>query len=272
VEDASLMLGVMSGPDPRDPLSLPEPLPDFSSATRRSISGLRIAYDRTFGGFPVEERVATAVDDAVGAFEVAGATVEPVELKLPRSHDELSQVWRRGVSVYYAHMLRYMEAAGITPEGYRDLLTDDFVEYVTLGERLTATEYRADDVIRTAVLDMLVEVLTNHDLLVTPTVAVAGVRNADDRNTRGPLEINGVAVDPMIGWVLTFPVNFVGLPAVSLPAGWTQPEGLPIGMQLIGRRYDEETVIAASAAFERVLPWQDRYRALVAVPELAARA
>ena len=75
------------------------------------------------------------------------------------------------------------------------------------------------------------------------------VANRDDGNTVGPSEINGEAVDPLIGWCLTYPVNFSGHPAASIPAGLA--DGLPVGMQIVGRRYADADVLAASAAFER---------------------
>ena len=83
--------------------------------------------------------------------------------------------------------------------------------------------------------------------------------NADDGNTIGPTEINGEAVDPLIGWCLTYFVNFTGHPAASIPAGLSAG-GLPIGMQIIGRRYADSDVLAASAAYERLRPWHDTYQ------------
>ena len=74
----------------------------------------------------------------------------------------------------------------------------------------------------------------------------------------GPGEVNGEAVDPLIGWCLTYPVNFTGHPAASIPAGMA--DGLPVGMQIIGRRYADSDVFAASAAFERLRPWSGTYR------------
>jgi Amidase len=85
------------------------------------------------------------------------------------------------------------------------------------------------------------------------------VDNAADGNTVGPGRINDVEVDPLIGWCLTYFVNFSGHPAASIPAGLAEGR-LPVGMQLIGRRYADADVLAASAAFERLRPWQDTYQ------------
>ena len=83
--------------------------------------------------------------------------------------------------------------------------------------------------------------------------------NADNGNTIGPTQINGEAVDPLIGWCLTYFINFTGHPAASIPASLST-SGLPIGMQIIGRRYADSEVLAASAEFERLRPWQDIYQ------------
>jgi amidase/aspartyl-tRNA(Asn)/glutamyl-tRNA(Gln) amidotransferase subunit A len=95
-------------------------------------------------------------------------------------------------------------------------------------------------------------------LLITPTLAAMPVDNTNDGNTAGPKMINGEEVDPLIGWCLNYFVNFPGHSAASIPAGLS--EGLPVGMQIIGRRYADTDVLAASAAFERLQPWQDSYR------------
>jgi amidase/aspartyl-tRNA(Asn)/glutamyl-tRNA(Gln) amidotransferase subunit A len=102
-------------------------------------------------------------------------------------------------------------------------------------------------------------VLGRYRLLVTPTLACLPVDNAADGNTKGPDRINGEPVDPLIGWCLTYPVNFTGHPAASIPAGLSA-DNLPVGMQIIGRRYADADVLAASAAFERQQPWHDAYR------------
>jgi amidase/aspartyl-tRNA(Asn)/glutamyl-tRNA(Gln) amidotransferase subunit A len=70
--------------------------------------------------------------------------------------------------------------------------------------------------------------------------------------------VNGQAIDPLLGWCLTYPFNFTGHPAASLPAGLS-PERLPVGLQLVARRFADDVLLAASAAFERVRPWHDLY-------------
>jgi amidase len=106
--------------------------------------------------------------------------------------------------------------------------------------------------VRSEIYDAIQRVLDDYHLLVTPTLACLPVDNADDGNTVGPSRINDVEVDPLIGWCLTYFVKFSGHPAASIPAGLA--DGLPVGMQLIGRRYGDADVLAASATFERISP------------------
>jgi amidase/aspartyl-tRNA(Asn)/glutamyl-tRNA(Gln) amidotransferase subunit A len=110
---------------------------------------------------------------------------------------------------------------------------------------------------RTHVYDQLQHVMRSHDLLISPTLSCLPVANADDGNTMGPRSIEGVAVDPLIGWCLTYLQNFTGHPAASIPAGLV--DGLPVGMHIAGRRYGDADVLAASAAFERLRPWHGHY-------------
>jgi amidase/aspartyl-tRNA(Asn)/glutamyl-tRNA(Gln) amidotransferase subunit A len=124
---------------------------------------------------------------------------------------------------------------------------------------MSAVDFMRDHAIRTEVYDAVQGVLDNHDLLVTPTLACLPVDNASNGNTVGPTSINGEAVDPLIGWCLTYPINFTGHPAASIPAGLSDDK-LPVGMQIVGRRYADADVLAASAAFERLRPWQDTYK------------
>ena len=259
VEDAALTLAVMSGPHPRDPLSLPDDGADFVAATRRPIEDLRIAYSPDFGAFPVDPRVRSVVGDAVRRFEGAGASVEEVGLDLKHSHRELCELWMREIGLLNAQVLASLKEDGTDLLGeHRGDLTPQFVDLVESAQRVSALDHKLDDVIRTRVFDAIQDVFDRHDLLITPTLAVPAFDNADDGNTVGPSTVEDEAVDPLLGWCLTYPVNFTGHPAASIPAGLTD-DGLPVGMQIVGRRFADTTVLAASAAFERVKPWRDTY-------------
>ena len=259
VEDAALLLQVMAGPHSRDPHSLPDQGIDYVAATKRSIAGMRIAYSPRFEIFPVDPRVSNVVDRAVRAFEEAGAHVEEVSLDLRRSHQELAALWCRQMGVIYAEIAAGMQHAGIDLTGaHRDDLPPEFVSLIETGRALSALDYKKDDELRTEVYDAVQGVFDRYDLLVTPTLAVPPVDNATDGGTLGPETINGEPVERTIGWCLTYPINYTGNPAASIPAGLTD-DGLPIGMQIVGRRFRDADVLAASAAFERIRPWMHTY-------------
>ena len=259
VEDAAIALNVIAGYEPRDPFSLNDPPTDFTAATRRSIRGLRIAYSPDLDVFPIEPRVAGVVASAVRAFEEAGAQVEEVELGVKRSGRELSDVWSRLYMLLNLQAFDHMKRNGMDLLGdHRDDFPPEYLHWVEEAQRMSGLDFFRDQAIRTEVYNGVQGVLNTYDLLITPTLACLPVDNTDDGNTVGPSSINGEEIDPLIGWCLTYFVNFTGHAAASVPAGLA--DGLPVGMQIIGRRYADDDVLAASAAFERLRPWNDSYR------------
>lgn len=258
VEDAALALDVLAGYDDRDPHAL-ENAPSFISATSRSIAGWRIAYSPDFGVFPVDRRVAAVVADAVKAFEEAGATVEEVSFDIQYDQRELSDLWCRLITPLNIEGLAGLKAQGIDLLGeHREDLPPEYLHWMDKGHLLTALDVMRDQQMRTHIYDEVQRVMRSYDLLVTPTVGALPVLNTSDGNTLGPREIEGVEVDPLLGWCLTYFTNFTGNPAASIPAGFV--DGLPVGMQLIGRQRADADLLAASAAYERIRPWQDAYQ------------
>jgi amidase len=249
VADAALGMSALAGHDPRDPLSARDEV-DFLDAIDRGIAGMRIAYSPDLGVFPVDRRVAAVVAEAVRAFEEAGAQVEEVEVGIARDQRELSDLWCRLIMPVNVAIVERLEAGG---HDVRAGLPRECLRWLDEGSALTARDVTRDQEMRTEVYDAVEAVLADHDLLVNPTVACLPVPNADDGNTVGPSEIEGVAVDPLIGWCLTYIANMTGHPAASIPAGMA--DGLPVGMQIMGRGGADGDVIAASAAFERLRPW-----------------
>jgi amidase/aspartyl-tRNA(Asn)/glutamyl-tRNA(Gln) amidotransferase subunit A len=249
VADAALAMTVLAAPDARDPLCISEPL-DWHGALHNGVRGLRIAYTPDYGGFPVDRRVRAVVEEAVKAFQEAGARVDELPLRLPSDQRELSDVWCRLVAPAHVATLDGLEAQGLDVSA--DLPPQQH-HWLAVAEGLTTRDAVRDQVLRTAVFDMLTGAFAQHDLLVGPTLCCLPPPNADDGNTAGPTEIEGVAVDELIGWCPTYLANFSGHPAASVPAGLA--DGLPVGMQIMGRRAADVDVLAASAAFERLRPW-----------------
>jgi amidase len=257
VQDSALTLDVLAGRHPADPFSLDDPQ-DFSAATSRSIEGWRIAYSPALDVYPVDPRVAGVVADAVCAFEEAGAHVEEVDLGITRDQRELSDLWARMIIPLSVGAIEGLRAQGYDFRGeLAGDLPPEIHEWLDVGYGLSVLDLARDQEMRTEVYEAIEGTLGRYDLLISPTVGALPVVNGDDRNTVGPREINGVEVDPLIGWCLTYLTNFTGHPAASIPAGMV--DGLPVGMQIVGRRYADADVLAASAAFERLRPWQQAY-------------
>ena len=248
VADAALAIDAIAGYDPRDPFGVREPV-DLVQALDRDIAGMRIAYSPDLDVFPVDRRVAAVVETAVRAFEDAGAHVEQVRLGITRDQRELSDLWCRLIMPINVATVEGLRAQGID---VRPDLPPEYLRWLDVGYGLTALDVTRDQIARTEVFDAIQAVFADHDLLVHPTVACLPVENADDGNTLGPSEVEGVEVDPLIGWCLTYFANFTGHPAASIPAGAV--DGLPVGMQIMGRSGADGDVLAASAAFERLRP------------------
>jgi Asp-tRNA(Asn)/Glu-tRNA(Gln) amidotransferase A subunit family amidase len=252
VEDAAVALDVMAGTHPRDPFSVPAQA-DYRAAVDRPIDDLTVAYSPDMGTYPVEPAVREVLDDAVSAFERAGATVDDVDPDLGHDAGEILEAFYAMAVVRWQSLFDALEAEGFDPRGAdRDRLRPYLVDLAMDAEVPTTREYKRVDVLRTAVLDGLQEIFEEYDLLVTATVGTTAFPHGEE-----PEMIDGVEIEPYRGWVLTQPYNFTGHPAASIPAGFV--DGLPVGMQVAARRHADDVVLAASAAFERQRPWHDAY-------------
>jgi Asp-tRNA(Asn)/Glu-tRNA(Gln) amidotransferase A subunit family amidase len=253
VADVALMTRVMAGFHPRDPYAIPDEL-DWEPDVERGLQALRVAFSPDLGAFPVEPSVADVVLAAVTNLARHGAAVSEVTLSIG-DREELCSCWTRQHAVRTATAAATFARSGVDlMAAHRDELTSEFTTSVELGQRLSAVEVELDSIVRTRVLDAFADVFDQYDVLVCPTVGIAPVPNADDGTTTGPSEVAGVPVDPAIGWALTYPVNFTGHPAASVPAG-LDADGLPVGLQVIGRRFRDVDVLGVAAALELVGPW-----------------
>jgi amidase len=258
VEDAAVALSALSGYDPRDPFSLDEDI-DFTAALGGSVRGLRMAYSPDFDVYPVAPQVAEIVGSAVQAFAEAGAYIEEVTLGIQRDQRELSDLWCRSIMLPNVETIEGMKHAGVDLLGdHRDCFPPEYLRWVDEAYRMTLPELARDLQMKTEIYDAIQGVFADYDLLVTPTLADVAVENADDGNTVGPSRINGVEVDPLIGWCMTYFTNFSGHPSASVPAGLAEGN-LPVGMQIIGKRYADADVLTASAVFEELRPWSETY-------------
>lgn len=256
VEDAALMLNIMAGPHPGDPHGLPDDGTDYLAATRRSIEGLTLAYSPDMGGFPIAGEIREVIEDAADAFADTGADVERIDLDLGLPREEiLDLMYDWMVVTWQTYLENLSNRYGVDPFGEnRDKLRPEFVETILESdEELTAADLMRRNVLRTEVFDALQGLFQEYDVLISPTT---GVPPFDF--DAPPTEVEGVEIEPLRGWVLTQPFNLTGQPVASIPAGFTD-DGLPVGLQIVGEKFADDTVLAASAAFEEQRPWADEY-------------
>ena len=259
VEDAALAMSALAGYDSRDPFAV-EGSVDFISALKGSMKGKRIAYTRDYGIFPVDPRITAVTDKAVQVFTEAGTHVEEVKFDINHSQWELSEAWCRFVAPKQVAALEGFKREGIDIQrDHHDDMPPEFWYWDEIGRKMTVPQFIDDQAIRSDVFDAIRKVLDHYDFIVSPTLASLAVDNARDGNTLGPAEINGEKINRLIGWCMTYLINFTGNPAATVPAGLAD-NGLPVGMQIVGRRYDDAGVITASATFERQRPWIDTYK------------
>jgi amidase len=257
VADAALAMSVLAGPHPGDPFCAPD-TPDFRSSLDRGIEGMTIAYSADLGVYPVQPQVAATVAKAVRAFEEAGARVVEVDIDIDLDQKELSDLWCRLILPLSLDAFSNLAEGGLDILGeHRSDLPPEFLHWADHVAGMSAMDYFDDNSRRTHVFDALQAVMADHDFLVSPTLACLPTENLTTGETRGPTVIEGVEVDPLIGWCMTYFTNFTGHPAISVPAGLA--DGLPVGMQIMGRRGADVDVLAAAAMFERVRPWDHIY-------------
>jgi amidase/aspartyl-tRNA(Asn)/glutamyl-tRNA(Gln) amidotransferase subunit A len=255
VRDAALMAQVMSGPHDEDPFSVANDGMDLLAALNSQPKSLRLAYSRDMGVFAVEPAIATVVDECVAELRATGLQIDTIEIKLPLNQDELATLWLRQVGILYLEMFDNMAAGGLDLlADFADDIPTPIHKMVEAARRTSAIAVRRDEALRTKVWQAIQQVFARFDALLTPTVGAMPVPNAENGSTLGPSSINGRPVEPCIGWCLTHPFNFTGHPAASVPAGVT-PSGLPVGLQIVGRRLMDENVISIMRHVEEVRPW-----------------
>lgn len=256
VRDAALALDVFAGPHPSDPHSLPAPASStrYRDATDRAVDDLAVAYSPTLGLFDVAESVRDVTDDAVDDLASVVAHVDRTDPPYDGALSDLRYAFTQLSTVLFASLVDGLEHDGLIGDGDREKLSSSVQMLLQIGEGSDALAYKQADRPRTAFYDAVESVFAEYDLLVTPTAAVPPFEHGRD----GPQDVDGEAVaNPVLDWCFTWPFNLTGHPAASIPAGFV--DGLPVGLQVVGPRHADETVLAASAALERVRPWHDAY-------------
>jgi Asp-tRNA(Asn)/Glu-tRNA(Gln) amidotransferase A subunit family amidase len=244
VRDAALALSVWAGPDERDPQSLPATGDDFARAADGGIRGLRIGWSPDLGYAAVDPEIRRITSAAAKLFSTVGATVEEGH---PGFEDPLP---------LFIDLTAPIRAASMAPhwEKWSDKM-DPFLHLrMSHGEKMSAIDSERATHRRTAFWQTVRRFFERYDLLVTPTTSVA----AFSIGVSYPTEIDGRAIDNQLQWFpFTFPFSITGQPAITVPCGFTA-EGLPVGLQIVGKRFADATVLRAAAAFEAAQPWAAR--------------
>ncbi len=241
VGDAALLLQVMAGYDRRDPISLREAPPDFVAAVGKGIGGLRVAWSPDFGFAEVEPDVSDVTSKAALVFEDLGCHLEDANLSIDPPYDTFGPILTTNT----------FATNGVYLETHGDKLTEYARLFLEMGARVTATEYAHTlghiDLLRAKMADLFEE----YDLLLSPTACFPAFKNGEYPGRRPS---KSVFPDQYWNGAFTLPINVIGHPAATVPAGLSA-DGLPIGLHIVGRKGDEETVLAASGAFEEARPW-----------------
>ena len=247
VRDAAALLDVVAGGDDRDRHSLPAETGSYLHACERDIRGLHVAWSPDLGYAAVDENVLRACENAAAEFESLGCHVEVVN---PGWEDPEPAFSTMIAAQFYAAWSDELPQA-------EPILDPTLVRFIRHGGTISARDYLKAVAWVGAYWQEAQTFLERFDLLLTPTVAVPPFPVGQ----KPPREIAGREVS-VLGWMpFTFPFNLTGQPAASVPAGWTD-DGLPVGLQIVGRRHADRTVLAASAAFEAACPWGTRRPAL----------
>ena len=244
VEDAAMMLKVMSGPHPWDHYSLEAPPEDYAGLLQSgTVQGLRVGWSPDLGHARVDPEVAAIVADAVRVFEDLGAEIVEITPAWGPEGPELIRFF------WAAHELAYK---ALLPE-WEDKMDPGLVACIRSAEDYSAEAYVAMRVKKLAYVEAIHRTFESYDLLLTPAVSVAAFpadRLAPEHWPEHPWD--------WVQWAeFSYPFNMSHNPAASVPAGFTE-EGHPVGLQIVGPRMADLAVLQASAAFEAARPWADK--------------
>ena len=243
VRDAAFLLDAMAAPNPDNPMSLLDTPPDFQAALKGGVKGLKIALVPNLGGMPVEPAVQSAVEAAAKRFADMGAKVEEPDVALDGMllRESFRTIFISDMSANLGHLL----------DTHADELMPSMRDFLEDAARWTVADLSRSLREMERLKGCMRNLFSTYDVLLTPTTAVPAFPVEGWPDT-----INGVSVDPR--WAFTpfcYPFNMTGQPAASVPAGFTS-DGLPIGLQVVGRLGDESTVLKVSAALEEAQPWE----------------
>ena len=244
VEDTALLLSAMAGPDPRSPISIDQRGSLFAGPLGRDFAGTRIAFDADLGGLPMDPSVSDVISKGIAGFEALGCRVEREPFDWSGANEAF-------------HTLRAWSAAhrfAALPDEVLARVKETIQWNVRKGRALTGSDVSRAEALRTALFQRLHDFMETWEFLVCPVNQVPPF----DLETEYPIEIAGVQMETYIDWMRSaYYVSATGHPAISVPCGFT-PEGLPVGVQIVGRNRDELGVLQLAYGYQQATRHCDR--------------
>jgi amidase len=237
VQDVALMLQAIAGYDPRAPISLEEPASVFAGELERDFAGVKIAYSPDLGELPVDPHVTTTIEKQLPVFSDLSCQLEWAQPDF-RDAYEIFQTMRA-----WSFELSFAERfAEFGEEQFKETIRWN----VEQGRHLTGAQISRVEVKRTELFHRVREFLDTYEFLLLPTAQVPPFL----LEWEYPTQINGIAMETYIDWMMSCAfITVTGLPAISLPCGFTD-DGLPVGLQIVGRPRSDFSVLQLAYAFQ----------------------
>ncbi|HDK80975.1 MAG TPA: Asp-tRNA(Asn)/Glu-tRNA(Gln) amidotransferase subunit GatA, partial [Nitrospirae bacterium] len=262
VEDSAILMNIISGNDPYDSTSAPAAIPDFTSVLGKEIKGLKIGIPKEYFIEGIDAEVGEHVKNAVKQLESLGAV--PVDISLPHTGYAVATYYILATSEASSNLARYDGVKyGFRAEG-KDLLDtymktrakgfgDEVKRRIILGTYALSSGYydayyKKAQQVRTLIKQDFEKAFETVDVIVTPTAPTPAFRAGE--KTADPLQM-------YLSDILTISVNLAGMPAISIPCGFTSGS-LPVGLQIVGKHFDEEAVFKTAYAYEQSTDWHKR--------------
>lgn len=265
VTDSAMLLNIIAGKDDMDTTSVKRPNVDYTKALKNDVKGLKIAVPKEFFGEGINEEVKENLEKAIETYKELGAEVSEVSLDIAEyalasyyiiACAEASSNLGRFDGIRYGHrakefsnlkeLYRNSRSEGFGPEVKRRIILGTYV----LSSGYYDAYYKKAQQVRTLVMNEFKKVFDNYDVILTPTAPTVAFNIGSKIN------------DPLAMYladICTVSVNIAGLPGISIPCG-VNKEGMPVGMQLIGNRFAEETLLNAAYTFEQKIKFREQYK------------
>ena len=265
VKDSAMLLNLIAGHDEKDTTSANIEKKDYTKCLKNDVKGLKIAVPKEFFGEGINKEVKSSLEEAMKKYKELGATVEEVSLDIAQyalaayyiiGCAEASSNLGRFDGIRYGYRTKEIKdlrekykksrSEGFGAEVKRRIILGTYV----LSSGYYDAYYKKAQQVRTLVVNKFNEVFANYDVILTPTSPTVAF-DIGSKSTN-PLEM-------YLADICTVSVNIAGLPGISIPCG-IDKEGMPIGMQLIGNKFQEETILNAAYTFEQAIDFRNKYK------------